>query len=140
MIGPKGPIVVEPEGSTDGTPEGVLVRSGDGPPEGGLRVQLHSLYSNSLPTNGHSHQACDVWPVTGSHFWSTILLPTSGHDHQACDWFTLLVNKLPPNKRVPATTASASRINLRSGFTEKFAETGLLVSAKEVSMAWFGLA
>ena len=40
--GLKAGLVVEPGGSTDGTPEGVLVRSDDGPPDGqsGLRPGL----------------------------------------------------------------------------------------------------
>ena len=38
------------------------------------------LSSNGLPTRvRHNHQACAIWPVTGSHFWSTIRLPTSGY-------------------------------------------------------------
>ena len=48
VIGPEGPIIVEPEGSTDGTPEGVLLRLNGGRPEGqpassGLIVELSGL-------------------------------------------------------------------------------------------------
>ena len=59
------------------------MRSGDGSPEGGLlRAQLHSLPSNGLPTSGHSHQACGMWPVPGSYSLSSRCLPTSGHVKQ----------------------------------------------------------
>ena len=58
MIGPKGPIVVEPEGVQLWPASSGLVRLNNGPPKGGLlRVQLYSLFLIYLPTNGHSHQA-----------------------------------------------------------------------------------
>ena len=87
--------MVRPEGRTDGTPEGVLVRVNDGPLQAGLQSSLKAsppkggliigpdgpmarrratacaailFSSNCLPTSGYSHQACDMWPVPGSHF------------------------------------------------------------------------
>ena len=89
-IGPRGPITVKPKGLT-----GLRARR-YGPPEGGLRVQLYSLSSICLPTNGYGRSgieyglclnhtsnikpACQqtgtiIKPVTGSHFWSTTCLP-----------------------------------------------------------------
>ena len=93
------------------------MRSNGGRPEGRqLRVQLYCLSSTCLPINGY-HQACGMWPVPDSYF---------------------PVLNLPPNKRVPVSTtvSTLTRIDLLSGFAEKFAETDLLVSSKVCSMAW----
>ena len=81
-----------------------------GPPKGGLvRPASSGLLRMAIPSalnlpanNGYRHQACGMWPVPDSCF---------------------PVLKVPPNKRVPASTSTtariASRINLWSGFTEK---------------------
>ena len=99
----------------------------------------------------------DAWPVSGSRF--PVLCPawpdhnpankraqSSSLRHVACAWLAPPVLKVPlmggylhlrrRRQRRCCRARTASRINLRSGFAEKFAETGLLASSKAVSMSW----
>ena len=101
MIGPKGPMMIRPEGRTDGPPEGSPASSGlivepegpmarrrataflHGPPDGGLRRFLCTVLKR--PPNKRARQIEHrIWPVPESHQQHPIYLPTNGHNHQAC--------------------------------------------------------
>ena len=143
VIGPEGPMARRQAGLKAGLGHRY------GPPEGGHRHVLgHGLRLNRDCIQSACQQTGTIIkPATcglclnHTSIQSTFQQAGTANraSNMACDWFTLLVNNLPANKRARQTASTtarlASRINLLSGFAEKFAETGLLVSSDAGPMA-----
>ena len=149
-IGPKGPMVVRPEGRTDGTPEcpqRAYSRGGpDGPitvkPKGltGLKARQPATVCTSIlpvlkvPANKRAQSEHRIWPVPDSHLriQSSQLTGTANQTRYVGLWAP--ASNPPSNKRARQTTSTpttaparlALRSNVLSGLAEKFANAGLV--------------
>ena len=168
-IGPKGPMVVRPEGRTDRQLSGLKASPSSGlivepsglkarllkpeglTPEGPAtayqrRVVCTAIPVLKVPPNKRAQIEHRIWPVTDSHH---ALSPNNGHSKPALSSLRLdYISGLGPtatsghvNQRQRQRRRLHARIadNVLSGLAEKFAETGLLVSSNAKPMFWPGL-